>query len=193
MKKTLFAAALAASIGATPALAQGQMGPGMMGAPGMMGPGTMCPMMGSGMMGPGMMGPGMMGPGMMGPGMMGPGMMGPGMMGGHGMMMGPYGALARLDLTAEQRAKIGEIRRELRGKQREAMLAMHAQHDAMQEAFEAPAIDDAAARKAHQAMAEAHGQMFEVMLETRKRIDAVLTPEQREQLRRAQAGYPVRP
>lgn len=127
----------------------------------------------------------------MGPGMMGPGM-GPGMMGGYGMggMMGPgmmgggYGGLAALNLSDDQRAKIAEIRKDVWGKQRAVMLGMHGQMDQMHEAFDPSKADDAAARKAYDAMAAAHKQMFEANLDARKRIDAVLTAEQREQLQR---------
>ena len=37
-------------------------------------------------------------------------------------------------------------------------------------------------------MTEAHKQMFETSLDARKRIETVLTPEQREQMRRGWRG-----
>jgi Spy/CpxP family protein refolding chaperone len=49
-------------------------------------------------------------------------------------------------------------------------------------------LDEAAARKAFQAMSETRQAMFELQLEARKKIDAVLTPEQREQLQRHWSG-----
>ncbi|MDX1375907.1 MAG: Spy/CpxP family protein refolding chaperone [Burkholderiales bacterium] len=156
----------------------GPMGPGMMGQ-GMMGGYGMGPgMMGPGMMGPGMMGgygmgPGMMGPGMMGPGMMGPGMMGPGMMGGY----------AGLDLSDAQRDKIGEIQSELRQKHWALMGTMREAQYALLELESEGRLDDAEARKAYDAMANAHKQMFDSMLEARKRMNEVLTPQQRETLR----------
>jgi protein CpxP len=174
-------------------------GPGMMGqgyGPGMMGQGYGPGMMGQGY-GPGMMGQGM-GPGMMGPGMMGPGcptgMMGYGMMGsgvGHGMMgsmMGrgmmygidPYGAL---NLSAEQRGKIADIREGLWRKRWDLMGKMHEERYYMRRLMSGAAADDASARKAYQAVAEARKQMFEAMLAAHKQIDSVLTKEQREQLR----------
>jgi protein CpxP len=195
-------------------MGQGQgMGPGMMGqgmGPGMMGqgygPGMMGQGMGPGMMGqgygPGMMGQGM-GPGMMGYGMMGqgmgPGMMGYGMMGqgmGPGMMsgmMGPgmmYGAdrYASLDLSAEQRSKISAIQEQLWRKRWDLMGKMHEERYHMHRLMSGAVTDDAAARKAYQAMADAHKQMFDAMLDARKHIDALLTKEQREQLRRAAGG-----
>lgn len=170
MRKALVGAAIAMTGFALPALAQMPMGPGMMGGGYGMGPGMM---MGGGYgMGPGMM--------------MGGGGMGPGMMGGG------YGSLAALNLTDDQRAKIGEIRKDVWGKQRAAMQAMHAQADQMHESFDPSKSDDAAALKAFDAMAAAHKQMFQANLEARKQIDAVLTPEQREQWRRgwrAGCGY----
>lgn len=103
------------------------------------------------------MGPGMMGDHMggMGPGMMGGGM-GPGMMGG-GMgpgMMGGYGA--------------GYAALDLSDEQRKQI----------------DAIEEDTSRKQGELMGVMHKQMFELRLEARKRIDAVLTPEQRKQLGR---------
>ena len=127
------------------------------------------------------MGPGMMGgygPGgyRMGPGMMGPGMMGPGMM--SGFEQGRYDGLK---LGEEQRAKIAAIREEVSRKQWELMGKMHEQRNQL---FgpEASGDSDAAARKGYQAMSDAHKAMFESSLDARKRIDAVLTKEQRQQL-----------
>lgn len=132
------------------------------------------------------MGPGMMGGygqgGGMGPGMMGgygPGYgMGPGMMGGYGP--GGYG----VDLSAEQRAKVAEIQKDVQRKQWDLMGKMHEQGSPMHEAFSSGKFDEQAARKAYDVMTTAHRQMFEISLEARKRMDAVLTPEQREQMQR---------
>lgn len=140
--------------------------------------------------GPGGMGPGMMGgygPGYgMGPGMMGgygPGGMGPGMMGGFGPGFG-YG----VDLSDEQRAKISGIQQELAQKHWELMGRMHQQGGPMSQAFGSGPIDEKVARKAYESMAEAQKQIFELSLQSRKRIDAVLTPEQREQMGRGWRG-----
>ena len=138
-------------------------------------------------MGPGMMGgygPGYgMGAGMMGPGMMGGYGMGPGMMGGFGPGFG-YG----MDLSDEQRAKMSEIQQELAQKHWELMGRMHQQGGPMSQAFGPGPIDEKAARKAYESMADAQKQMFELSLQARKRIDAVLTPEQREQMGRGWRG-----
>jgi Spy/CpxP family protein refolding chaperone len=187
MKRKLLAVTAAALLG-TAAAAFSQ--PYGMGPCGGYGPGYG---MGPGMMGgygPGGMGPGMMGgygPGYgMGPGMMGgygPGGMGPGMMGGFGPGFG-YG----VDLSDEQRAKISGIQQELAQKHWELMGRMHQQGGPMSQAFGPGPIDEKAARKAYESMAEAQKQMFELSLQSRKRIDAVLTPEQREQMGRGWRG-----
>lgn len=217
-RKLLAASAAALMVTATAACSQpyGGMGPGMMGGYGPggnpnneqsrgYGPGNgYGPGYG---MGPGMMGgyghgygmgPGMMGgygPGAgMGPGMMGgygPGAgMGPGMMGGYGMgpgmMMGGYGYIP--DLTAEQRAKIGEIQKEFSQQHWALMGAMHSEGGPMSQAFASGEVDAKAAREAYESMAAAHKQMFESALQMRTRIDAVLTKEQREQARRNWRG-----
>jgi Spy/CpxP family protein refolding chaperone len=98
--------------------------------------------------------------------------------------MGGYGGyLEGLDLSDDQRAKIAEIRRELFGKHWELMGKMHQQGGPMADAFASGKFDEKAARKAYDAMAEARKQMFEASLQAHKRIDALLTPAQREQLR----------
>jgi Spy/CpxP family protein refolding chaperone len=196
MKRKLLAASAALLLGtATAAYSQpyGGMGPGMMGG---YGPGGgqgygqgqgYGPGYGPGYgMGPGMMGgyvPGYgMGPGMMGGYGQGYGM-GPGMMGGFGPGFG-YG----VDLGDEQRAKISAIQQELAQKHWEQMGSMHQQGGPMSQAFGPGPIDEKAARKAYEAMAEAQKQMFEISLQARKRFDAVLTPEQREQMGRGWRG-----
>ena len=202
MKRKLLAASAAVLLGtATAACSQpyGGMGPGMMGG---YGPGG-GPGYGQGQgyspgYGPGYgMGPGMMGGyGGYGPGYgMGPGMMGgyggygmgPGMMGGYGP--GGYGGYGYgVDLSPEQRAKIADVQQELGRKQWGLMEKMHEEGGPMYQAFGSGAFDEKAARKAYETMAEAQKQMFEASLQMRKKIDAVLTPEQREQMGRGWRG-----
>ena len=131
------------------------------------------------------MGPGMMGGYGMGPGMMGGYGMGPGMMGGYGMgMMEPgYGAYYGLDLSNDQRAKIATVQEEFARKRWSLMDRMHEAGWRMNEVYRDGKLDEQAARKAYDAMAEARKQMFDAWLEAQKRTDAVLTPEQREKLR----------
>lgn len=128
-----------------------------------------------------------------GPGMMGDYGMAPGMMGGYGGaygmgpgMMGGYGneAYAGLKLSAEQQRKITEIQRETSKAIWQLMGTMHEQGHHMRGMFGPGAFDEGVARKAFQAMQEAHKAMFDLRLEARKKIDAVLTKEQRDQLRR---------
>ena len=136
-------------------------------------------------MGPGMMGGYDYGAGAaygMGPGFMaGPGGygMGPGMMAG-----GSRGAYAGLELTGEQRQKVADIQRATDKAQWQLMGTMHEQGYAMHGNGAAGPLDEAAARKSFDAMAETRKAMFELQLDARKKIDAVLTPQQREQLRR---------
>jgi Spy/CpxP family protein refolding chaperone len=207
MKRTLIGAA-AAAILATAAWAQ--VGPGMMGdyGPGDYGYGPGYGMMGG--YGPGYgMGPGMMygygrgggygygmGPGMMGgygPGGgygygMGPGMMGYGYGMGPGMMWGYGPGYYSLNLSDEQRRKIADIQQEQWKKQWALMSAMHELRFKQFEAEESGKSGDADERKTYQAFADLRKQMFENSLETRKRVDAVLTKEQRDQLRRGWSG-----
>ena len=167
------------------------MGPGMMGGwcpmcgmgPGMMG-------MGPGMMGPGMMGMGprgmwgdwddwddrYMGRGMMGPGMMGPGMMGPGMMGGYG-----YGPA--LDLTEQQQAKIAQIQEDFRKKQRDLAAKMDAEQAKLNEIYYSGKRDPAAIDNQYKKIYDLRRQMIQIQVDAQNRMDAVLTPEQKERLR----------
>jgi Spy/CpxP family protein refolding chaperone len=161
-------------------------------------------------MGPGMMyGYGGYGPGYgMGPGMMygyggyGPGYgMGPGMMYGYGQRggygMGPWmhgyggygpgygrgwGGGAGLNLTDEQRSKIDQIQQDLRSKQWDLMGKIQDEY-----ARRADAPDAAAAGKADDQITALQQQMVSNAGAARKQVDAVLTKEQREQLRRG--GY----
>lgn len=106
--------------------------------------------------------------------------MGPQMMAGLGM--------AGLDLTDGQRAAIAEIRMALSRKQGALMAQMPASGWHPRGGYSGGQFDEQAARKWHEAMAGLRQQMFENRLEARKRIDSVLTPQQREQLGRPAAG-----
>ena len=171
------------------------MGPGMMGTPGAApvpgamggqgkGPGMMgdqdgCPM-GKAMMGGHGKERGMMGGGMMGGGMMGGGMMGGGMMGGHG-----FGALESLGLNDDQKGKVRDIERDTQKKRHALMGSLLELRWQAEDNARAATVDDAAARKQYDAMAAVRKQMFEIGLDAQKRMEAVLTPEQRAQLRKA--------
>ena len=131
-------------------------------------------------MGPGMMGgygtgPGMTGPGMMGgygPGGYGPGGygMGPGMMGGYGP--GGYGPGGYGMGPGMMGGYGGYGGLNLTDEQRAKI----------------DAIQQEASRKQWDLMGKTHEQMSALMLDARKRVDAVLTKEQREQLSRGWRG-----
>ena len=181
MKRKLITAAIVAAILSAAAFAQ--IGPEMMEGYGPGGYGTGPGMMGG--YGPGGYG---MGPGMMrgyGPGGYG---MGPGMMGGYGPGGYGPGAYSPLKLSDEQRGKIADVQDETWRKQWALMRSMHELQFRSEGAEASGKSDDAEARKLYQASADLHKQMFENSLESRKRIDAVLTKEQREQQRRGWRG-----
>jgi Spy/CpxP family protein refolding chaperone len=118
--------------------------------------------------------------GMGGPGMMGGyGMMGPGMMGGYG-----NDAYSGLDLTLEQQKSIARIQEPASKAMWQHMGTMHGHGYHLQGFFGSGPLDEAAARKSFQTMAETQKAMFELQLDERKKIDAVLTKDQREKLNR---------
>ena len=171
----------------------GGYGPGMMGGgPGYgMGPmgmmggmmnmmGGGCPMMGmaGGAMGPGMSG---YGPGMMGGGM-GPGYgMGPGMMAGWAGGMGP---MAALDLSDTQTAQLEKIQTESMKKQRSLMRQMWEAQEKLGDLFDAENRDPAAIGKAYGKLADVQRQALEARIEAGNKAAAVLTKEQKAQMRR---------
>ena len=105
---------------------------------------------------------------------------GPGMMGGYGRSSAGY---APADLTAEQRKALADVRQDFWKKQWPLMQQMHAAMWSGEPADPGAAFDEQAARKAYDAASGVRKQMFENMLELRKRSDAILTPKQREELR----------
>ncbi|MHB0973857.1 MAG: Spy/CpxP family protein refolding chaperone [Thiobacillus sp.] len=164
----------------------GGMGPGYgMGPMGMMGGmmnmmGGGCPMMGmaGGAMGPGMSG---YGPGMMGGGM-GPGYgMGPGMMAGWAGGMGP---MAALDLSDTQTAQLEKIQTESMKKQRSLMRQMWEAQEKLGDLFDAESRDPAAIGKAYGKLADVQRQALEARIEAGNKAAAVLTKEQKAQMRR---------
>lgn len=123
-----------------------------------------------------------MGPGMMGGqgGGYGSGYgMGPGMMGGWGVE-----AYAGLKLSPEQKKQITAIQQDGRKAMWQLMGTMHEQGYHMHDLFGPGAVDEAAARKSFEQMQATQKAMFELQLDAQKKINAVLTAEQREQLRR---------
>jgi Spy/CpxP family protein refolding chaperone len=137
------------------------------------------------------MGPGMMGGYGMGPGMMagnGPGYgMGPGMMAGYGPGASCHGGYD-LDLTAEQRSKLASIQNDLAPKQIERMSALHDERFKLRDLYAAPQRDDNAIGASRERLGKLQREMHQAALEGRKAFEAVLTPEQREEVRRGWVG-----
>lgn len=184
-KQAAVAAATVLSIGTITAYAQQSQEPPRTMGPGMMGPGTMGggPGYGRGWRddddrwGWGMMG----GRGM---GMMGGWGMGRGMMDGMGMMGFGLGAIGRLDLNDSQRRQVQKFDDELRRKNWALMGKMHDEMSRMRDAMWADKRDRATILAANKRMSELRQQMLENMLDAAGKAEAVLTPQQREQLRR---------
>ena len=167
------------------------MGPGMMGG---YGPGA-----GAGPRGG--YGPGY-GPGYHG---MGPGGgygMGPGMMGGYGdgMGMGGYGdgmgpwmmgslALRALGLTAAQEAQVNKISDELRRKNWDLLGKMQDEGAKLRDLYGADKLDRSAITAAYKRLGDLRQARIENALEAQEKIDAVLTPDQRKELRSRGYGW----
>ena len=130
------------------------------------------------------------GPGMMGGG---PGMMrgygGEGYGPGYGRGYGPgegrgYGPgtgapLAALELTAEQADKIAAIQEEVRRKNWDTMGQVRTEMFKLRRMYNADNADPKAVTEQQKKVDELRRQMLASRLETRKQIDAVLTPEQK--------------
>ena len=118
--------------------------------------------------------------------------MGPGMMGGQGSgygmgpgMMDGYVSRADLNLTAEQRSKIAKIQNDVRRKHWDLMGKMQDEQAQMNEQYHSDQRDDAPLSKSYRNMSELRQQMFDLSLSARRQIDAVLTQEQRDKLKRS--------
>lgn len=155
----------------------GQMGYGGMG---MMGGGMMDMMMGGG---PG----GGMGMGMMGMGGPGMGMMG-GMGMGHGMGMMGMGPVWMLDLTDEQRDKIEKIQDDARRKNWDTYGKIMDEQAKMRDLYTSETVDPKKVGAVYAGIAKLHQQVIEANVETHNRVQAVLTKEQKEQLRQWSRG-----
>jgi Spy/CpxP family protein refolding chaperone len=195
LRSTMVALSTAGVLAAAGVLAQQPgspppgMGPGQGHGAGMMhGPGGS--RMGGGM-GPGMMGGGMA-PGMMGDGMMGQGRGGAmgsgGMMPGQGRMMGSGGgmrALWQLDLSDAQRQQVLKLHDELRRKNWDLLGKQQDEQAKLRDAFlVSGSRDRAAIMAAYRRIADLRLQRIEHSLDTAEKVEALLTPQQRESLRR---------
>ena len=163
-------------------------GPGMMGGYGQgYGPG-MAGGYGQGY-GPGMRGGYGPGYGMMGgygPGMMGGYGPGYGMMGGYGPGFGPRAGNAGwnpLSLTNDQRAKINSIQNQTRKSNWALMGQIQDQQAKINELSEATSPDSAAIESAEKDISKLQQQMYQNAVDAHKKMDEVLTKEQKEKLR----------
>ena len=120
-------------------------------------------------------GPGMMGQGR---GMMGQGQ---GMMGGQGMQGGSM--WAALNLTDEQREKVLAIQEEHRKKNWAAMGEVRAEQFKLRSLYGADKPDANKVVEQQKKVDALRQQMLKSRVETHNQIAAVLTPEQRKQLR----------
>ena len=131
------------------------------------------------------------GPGMMGGYGGGPGYgPGPGMRGGYGGGpgygrggYGPGGPLALPGLTDEQRDKILAIQEENRKKNWDRMGQMRAEQFKLRRMYTAEKIDPAAVGEQQKKVDELRRQMIQSRAEAHNQITAILTPEQRKQVR----------
>ena len=192
-RNLLIGTAIAAAIAATGVAAAGmggyngtcpqgaQMQPGQAGhGPGMMqGRGMMSHMLGQG--GPGAMMGHMMG---QGPG----GMMGE-MMGGMQGMGGMMGGMAAgLDLSDEQKAKLGKLRQQFLPQMGELRGRMQANHEQLRALSQGDTADQAAIAELADQKGALIAEMIKMHASHRARMQALLTDEQREQMRQHRPG-----
>src|SRR3989344_2705918 len=131
--------------------------------------------------------------GMMGPGMTrGSGMMGSWMMGGfcgHGHMgMMGFGALGMLDLTDDQRTKFEKIHDEERKQHFAVMGKMLDVQSKMRDLYAADEPDPKKVGAVYAEMARLQQQMLETHVQSSNQMKALLTKEQREQIRKWHRG-----
>jgi Spy/CpxP family protein refolding chaperone len=127
----------------------------------------------------------MMGRGMMGYGM-GPGMMGGSMGMGGGMMSG--GPYHMLNLSDDQRTKINKIQDEERRKHWETMGKIMDERARLRDLYDADKRDTQAILKVQDQINLYQRRMLELHLNTQNQIEALLTKEQREQLKSFHRG-----
>ena len=120
---------------------------------------------------------------------------GRGMMGGgygQGMMGGGYGAgggFAALDLTNEQREKVLAIQEEHRKKNWATMGEVRAEQYKLRGMYNTEKLDTDKLVAQQKKVDALRQQMFKSRVEAHNQIAAVLTPEQRKQLRQFAPGW----
>jgi len=113
-------------------------------------------------------------------------MMGGGMGMGGGMMgMGPY---HMLNLTDDQRSRINKMHDAQRRKHWETMGKIMDERAKLRDLYSADKLDTKRILKVQEEIDRMHRSMLEQHLNTRNQIDALLTPEQREQLKSYRRG-----
>ena len=111
----------------------------------------------------------------------------PAVLGGYGMGYGPYGpwmahgryGFSSIDLSPEQREKISAIEHDLRARQ----LPLMSQMDDLVWAGDEP-FDEPGDRRDYEQFTALQKKVFENALDARRQVSAVLTQQQRDQLRR---------
>ncbi len=110
-----------------------------------------------------------------------------GMMGGHdsgAMMKIPrIGMVMALDLSDEQRSKINKLSDELRHKNWPTRGLIMDESAKLRDLYGADKRDPSAIGKEYQKIFDLERQMIEAMIDTQNRIEELLTPEQRAQLK----------
>lgn len=117
--------------------------------------------------------------------------MGPkGMMGGMCPkgMMGGMGPFSKLDLNDQQRSKIGTIGDALRKKNRNLMGKMMDEMSKLRDLYAVDKRDPKKIGAIYGKFFDLKRQMIEATIDARNRQEAVLTKEQREQMRRSRRG-----
>lgn len=110
-------------------------------------------------------------------------MMGGGMMGGYGCGPGNGSVMGGLDLTRDQRSRINAIVDQTRKSHWTLMGKMLDQQASLRDLYNAPTRDQAAIDKGYKTLRDLRQQMYTTSVDARKRIEAVLTPGQRDKLR----------
>jgi Spy/CpxP family protein refolding chaperone len=91
-------------------------------------------------------------------------------------------ALAALKMTADQRKAVTEIERDLKRKQWTFIGSLRELQWKQHDAFSVPEVDAQAVRRNFDEISALRRQIFEATLDSRKRIESVLTKEQRARL-----------
>ncbi len=117
--------------------------------------------------------------------MPGHGMMdGMGGMGGGMMMQSPRMHMLKfLDLTDDQRAQINKLNDDLQHKNWERMGLIQDETAKLRDLYEADKRDPKAIGSQYQKIFDLQRQMIEAMVDTQNRVEDVLTPDQRAQLK----------